>query len=426
MTLTRPILICTTLTLLAAAASLSLAHAQSVPPPTSPPSPASAGAPPVASPAAADAPAASGSPPSAAISPSAAPKKLSFFDPEDGMLDLSDFLLHHKGALPVPTIITEPAVGYGFGLGLMFFSESMAEAAQRAKESGKGPAPPNITVIGGAYTENGTWAAGAAHFHSWDGDRYRYLGAVGKVDANLEYFGVANQARSYELQGFALVQQLLVRVGDSRWYIGPRYVFADTTATFKFGNTVNELASIDKSQRIGKGGFVIDYDSRDNIFYPRKGIYAELEAQFARGGFGSTQTFNMYNARGFTWLPLSNKWILGLRADTKFSSGDVPFYAQPYVDLRGVQRGRFQDRNALAVEAEVRYDLTPRWSLLAFSGAGRAYGRWHDFSDASNVVSVGGGFRYMIARKLGLSMGIDVAHSKDQNAFYIQVGSAWH
>jgi hypothetical protein len=49
-----------------------------------------------------------------------AKKKLTFFDPEDGKLDMSDFLLNHKGALPVPTIITEPAVGYGFGLGLLF------------------------------------------------------------------------------------------------------------------------------------------------------------------------------------------------------------------------------------------------------------------------------------------------------------------
>lgn len=356
-----------------------------------------------------------------------APKpKLSFFDPEDGMLDMSDFLLHHKGALPVPTIITEPAVGYGFGLGLAFFSESMAEAAQHARESGKGPAPPNITAVGGAYTENGTWAAGAAHFHTWGGDRIRYLGAIGKVNANLDYFGAQNQPRAYSLDGFVLVQQLLFRVADSHWYIGPRYVYADTSATFKFGASPNELAPLEKDQRIGKGGIVIDYDSRDNIFYPNKGIYAEFEAQFARGGLGSTQSFNMYNARGFTWLPLSRKWILGLRADTKFSSGDVPFYAQPYVDLRGVQKGRYQDRNAVVAEAELRWDVTPRWSVLAFTGTGKAYGRWHDFSDATTVFSVGGGFRYMIARKLGLSMGIDVAHSKGQNAFYIQVGSAWH
>ena len=363
--------------------------------------------------------------PQAAENAPARKSGLSFFDPEDGMLDMSDFLLHHKGALPVPMVITEPAVGYGFGLGLVFFSESMADAAQRAKDAGKGPAPPNITAVGGAYTENGTWAAGAAHFHTWGGDRIRYLGAIGKVDANLEYFGLANQPRTYQLRGFALMQQLLFRVADSRWYIGPRYVYADTSASFRFGANASELGPIEQDQRIGKGGIVIDYDSRDNIFYPNKGSYAELEAQFARGGFGSTQTFNMYNARGFTWLPLSRKWILGLRADTKFSTGDVPFYAQPYVDLRGVQKGRYQDRNAVAIEAELRWDVTPRWSVLAFSGTGKAYGRWHDFSDASTVFSVGGGFRYMIARKLGLSMGIDVAHSKDQNAFYIQVGSAW-
>lgn len=355
-----------------------------------------------------------------------APKpKLSFFDPEDGMLDMSDFLLNHKGALPVPTVITEPAIGYGFGLGLAFFSESMAEAAQKAKASGSGPAPPNITAVGGAYTENGTWAAGAAHFHTWNGDRIRYLGAIAKVDANLEYFGQSNQSRAYQLEGFALIQQLLFRLGDSHWYVGPRYVYADTTATFKFGGTATELGPVDHSQRIGKGGVVVDYDSRDNFFFPSKGTYAELEAQFARSGFGSSQSFDMYNARGYTWLPLARTWILGLRADTQFSTGDVPFYAQPYVDLRGVQKGRYQDRNAVMAEMELRWDVTPRWSVLAFTGTGKAYGRWDSFSDASTVFSVGGGFRYMIARKLGISMGIDVAHSRDQNAFYIQVGSAW-
>ena len=352
-------------------------------------------------------------------------RSLSFFDPEDGMLDASDFLLNHKGALPVPTIITEPAVGYGFGLGLMFFSESMAEAAANARASGKGPAPPNITGIGGAYTENGTWGAGFAHFHTWDGDRYRYLGAIAQVDAQLDYFGQLNQARAYELRGTFLVQQFLVRLGDSRWYVGPRYVLFDSSATFKFGNA-QELGSVEKDQRIGKGGIVVDYDSRDNIFYPSRGTYAEFEVQLARSGFGSTQTFNMYNARGFTWIPVARTLIVGLRADTRFSSGSIPFYAQPYVDLRGVQKGRYQDRNAVMAEMELRWDVTPRWSLLGFTGTGKAYGQWHDFSDASNVYSVGAGFRYMIARKLGIAMGIDVAHSKGQNAFYIQVGSAWH
>ena len=42
-------------------------------------------------------------------------------DPEDGRFDMSNWLLRNKGFLPVPMIITEPAVGYGGGLGVIFF-----------------------------------------------------------------------------------------------------------------------------------------------------------------------------------------------------------------------------------------------------------------------------------------------------------------
>ena len=349
----------------------------------------------------------------------------SFRDPEDGAFDLSNYLLEHKGALPVPFVITEPAVGFGVGIELLFFSESLAESETRAKELGQERAPPNITVLGGAYTDNGTWAGAVAHFHSWDNDRYRYLGGVAKVDANLDYFGVANQARAYELDGIGLFQQLLVRIGNSRWFAGPRYIFFDANATFKFGQNPSDVTGQGRDQRISAASLVIDYDSRDNIFFPNRGSFAEIETQFARDGIGSTQNYNMYAARGYTWLPLGKAFVLGLRADTRFSTGDVPFFVQPYIDLRGVKKARYQDRNAIATEVELRWDIQPRWSVLGFSGLGKAYGR-QSFSDAENVVSVGMGFRYLIARRLGLAMGLDVAHSKDQNAIYVQVGTAWH
>jgi len=37
-------------------------------------------------------------------------------DPEDGMLDASDYLSSAHGFLPVPVFITEPAIGTGHGL----------------------------------------------------------------------------------------------------------------------------------------------------------------------------------------------------------------------------------------------------------------------------------------------------------------------
>jgi len=348
----------------------------------------------------------------------------SFTDPEDGAFDVSDYLLNRKGVFPVPIVITEPAVGYGGGAMLMYFSESLAESGQHARQAGEPATPPNFTGIGILGTENGSRGAGLFHFHTWGGDRFRYLGALARGRVNLDYYGPLDHGRSYELKGTFLVQQLLTRLGNSRWYAGPRYTYFKSDTRFT-GEAASELALDDQELSVGKLGIVIDYDNRDNMFYPTKGSYAEFEAQFARGWLGSSKSFETYRARGYTWLPIHPKWTLGLRMDAQTTGGSVPFYAQPYVDLRGVSRGRYQDRTALAAEMELRWNVAPRWSLLGFSGIGKAYGRWKSFGEASDVSSVGVGFRYLIARKLGLAVGLDVAHSKDQNAFYIQVGSAW-
>ena len=47
-----------------------------------------------------------------------------FFDPLDGQFDTSDWLQSNSGFLPVPIIITEPAVGTGLGLAAVFFHDS--------------------------------------------------------------------------------------------------------------------------------------------------------------------------------------------------------------------------------------------------------------------------------------------------------------
>ena len=38
--------------------------------------------------------------------------------------------------------------------------------------------------------------------------------------------------------------------------------------------------------------------------------------------------------------------------------------------------------------------------------------------------TIGGGFRYLIARRLGLKTGIDIPRGPEEWAFYLQVGSA--
>ncbi|NJD86399.1 MAG: glyceraldehyde-3-phosphate dehydrogenase, partial [Betaproteobacteria bacterium] len=85
--------------------------------------------------------------PAAALSPG------DFRDPEDGRFDTSRFLLDLKGFLPMPILITEPAIGYGGGAALLFFDRNAPPDGQ-AREGRF--VPPDITAAGGMATENGT------------------------------------------------------------------------------------------------------------------------------------------------------------------------------------------------------------------------------------------------------------------------------
>jgi hypothetical protein len=79
----------------------------------------------------------------------------------------------------------------------------------------------------------------------------------------------------------------------------------------------------------------------------------------------------------------------------------------PYIELRGIPAVRYQDENVGVAELEARWNVTPRWALIGFAGAGRAWGRRDDFDEAGTEVAKGVGFRYLIARRLKLYAGLD-------------------
>jgi hypothetical protein len=168
----------------------------------------------------------------------------------------------------------------------------------------------------------------------------------------------------------------------------------------------------------------LSHDSRDNIFTPNKGLFFEMEAAFARGTFGSDANYRTVNARVYSWHPVGD-WVLGMRGDARTSGGDVPFYAEPYVTLRGVPSVRYQDKNALVGEGRRAGTSlrAGRWSGL------RAWARPTDAASrgarARRSLRGGVGFRYLVARKLNLYAGIDVARGPEDSVFYITAGSAW-
>jgi hypothetical protein len=108
------------------------------------------------------------------------------------------------------------------------------------------------------------------------------------------------------------------------------------------------------------------------------------------------------------------------------TGGEAPFYDLPGLFLRGIPRGRYVDDAALTAEAELRYDVTSRWSLIGFAGAGRVAESFGDLGAADNHTAVGGGFRYLVARQYGLRMGLDLGYGDDGDwSVYVTVGTGW-
>ena len=353
-----------------------------------------------------------------------------FIDPEDGSFDISEYLLDHRGALPVPIIITEPAVGYGGGVALGWFSQSLRDAAANVGASGR-VTPPNIYALAVFGTENGTKGAAVGARMTFDEDRWRYRGVVAWTSVNLDFYGIGNDLApgigkiGYNLKGAASFHEVTRRIGDTDNFVGARWLYLDLTSSFNGREQAANLQPKGLAQRSSGLGLTLVRDSRDNIFTTRSGVEAALDVAFYGPYVGSDDTFQTYRSHVFGYWPVHDKLVIALRADARAARGDVPFYQFPFIDLRGAPSARYQNENIGVLEAEARYYVTPRWIALGFIGAGRAWGRGTSFDDAGTVVTKGVGFRYVLARRLGLSMGIDIARGPEDTAFYLQMGNAW-
>ena len=359
--------------------------------------------------------------------PAQSPQRFAGFrDPQDGRLDLSEWLLDRKGVLPVPLLITEPALGLGGGVMGLFFRESMRERAQKGQESGR-IAPPDIFALGAMGTDNGTRGAALGGMVSSDDGRFRWRGAVVRPDVNLEFFGVGGRdlARKFNLEGWVSVQHAMVRLGDSdAWLVG-RWNYFDLDNRFDPGAAGGLVGTIDRSARSSGLGATLEFDSRDTIFTASRGWKGALDLTFYDPAIGSDQRFQTYRAHAFGYWPLDRSLVLGARADARSSGGTVPFYLLPFIEMRGVPLLRLQARHPALVETELRWNVDPRWALVGFIGAGRAWGTTTSFSEGTDTLSKGAGFRYQLARRLGLSVGVDWAWSTQDRGWYLMVGSAW-
>ncbi len=343
-------------------------------------------------------------------------------DDEDGRFDVSEWVLSRGRFLPIPILITEPAVGYGGGLAPVWFHKP-------PDRSGGQLVLPSVSVLAGFLTSDGSQGGGGGHFHSWKRDTWRFLGFAGRASFDLESAGLSPELDADRSLKYLIDTNFLLlegsRKASAHTRIGLRYVYAESEVSLA-GQDPPLERPLSGASTIGGLGLFLGFDSRDSIITPTKGQRLDLRPAYFGELFGGEDEFFRVD------VLYTGHWVrgplgFGLRVDGNWIEDGAPFYAKPFIPLRGVPVMAFLGQEVFSAEPEIDWNVGDRWTLVAFAGAGRAANDSRIRGEASRDVYTGGvGFRYLVARVMGLQTGLDFAWSSEgDRAFYIVVGSPW-
>lgn len=341
--------------------------------------------------------------------------------------------------LPIPIFLTEPAFGYGLGVALGYIhpakddTEKQEESSLHtlgsvsAERSGQKP-PPTITGVGFGYTNIDTWGVAVGHSASWRKDTIRYAGGMIYADVKSTYYTSLDLPLDFNLLAFGLYQDLKFRLGNSGFFLGGKLLLLETDAQFDI--TLGEDTEIGADDILASNVGVAasaTYDSRDNVFTPNSGQLLQYDIWRFAEALGGDYDYWRSNLKLLSFYQLHPRFVLGLRVAVSALDGSAPFYAYPYVSMRGIPALRYQGKRVGVIEVEGRWNILPRWAIVGFAGAGAVSSReilgLKILKD--DIFAGGAGVRYSLMRDLGLWLGIDVARGPEDWYGYITVGQAW-
>lgn len=330
---------------------------------------------------------------------------------------LDDRIEKKKKILPFALPITEPAIGYGLIVGAILFLPKDDADIQS-----------DMIVGGGGLTSNGTWFAGGGYFGFWNEDRIRYVGYVGGGIVTLKFYGLSDigigEPILFDQDVIIFVQQLKFRIGSSSFFVGGKYHFSQVHVPHNFRqDNFDDLSDL---KFINSGvSLIVEYDKLDDFLSPSKGTKIHLSYDQNLEELGSYVDWGTFKFYSHFYFQASENWFPSFRLDARISTGNPPFYAYPYVELRGIPALRYQGEKVLVAETQQLYKVAKKWSVVGFAGIGSAFKSEEKWSFEEMAWNVGAGARYQPIKDMGVKLGADIARGPEDFAFYISIGSAW-
>ncbi len=177
-------------------------------------------------------------------------------------------------------------------------------------------------------------------------------------------------------------------------------------------------------------GLTLNYDTRDNIFYPYNGSYHQFQYVNYSSVTGSEYHYNNYFMDMRRFIRTYRYHVLALQLMMEMNAGqNVPFFQMAQIGggalLRGYFNGRFYDRHAALMQAEYRVPVWRRVGVAGFAGAGEVADKINHYSLLCLKPSAGMGLRFRISDKEKVNARLDYGWGKNTSGLYFEISEAF-
>jgi hypothetical protein len=326
---------------------------------------------------------------------------------------------------PLPALGSSPETGFQFGA-------TVLAVVERAPADHARPASLIATALRSTKSQTRLSIEGE-HWTRQNARRVNGLLAWQKFP--LPYYGIGDSTAAgakeiFTPKGIEAIVGVQQRVRGS-WYATGGIRVMDQSIT---PDTIGVLRQ--RTLTGSEGGRLVELsvgalvDSRDNLFAPHRGTFAQFTFAHNDDDLGSPFQYDRVRVDARHYRTLTGTHIVAAQLLLLGVSGDAPFDQLALVGggdiMRGYTRGRYRDQRLAAAQIEYRSPIVHRHGLVAFAGAGTVAREWDALTDARLLPTYGGGVRLQLDPRQRTAVRVDYGRGRDgSSGLYIGFNQAF-
>jgi len=348
----------------------------------------------------------------------------------------ADTVPRRVSLFPLPLVYYTPETRLAYG------AAAVATIRFR-RDAGFAAARPSQLTFGVAYTQNRQLLLYLPFQLFYDHNTYYAYGEAGYYRYNYYFYGLGRQDVPRELYGvnfprvrLSAFRRIVPGLPRGALYAGLRYQYEDYDVTSVAENGLLASGTVPggRGSRLTGGGLGLFYDSRDHVFYPTKGIVADVAGLYRNravgaGPTGETTRFDRYSADVASYHALGKHAVLAANYWLSLTTGTAPFNALSLLGgtrrMRGYYEGRYRDQNAALLQTELRFDVYKRLGGVLFGSVGALGNEATLLRLRQPKGAYGAGLRFTVNRRDHINLRLDYGLGRQSSGFYLTIGEAF-